>query len=521
MLETLSILAPAACGIGCAFLLASIGSILSLVASWIHEAGDEMKTLTYSAVRVFAFSTLCLLWAAQAVAAANVIRRFGSTSMLSNCALGQCFNPASPSGAIGTTQFMESTNGGVAIYDKATGNLLRRVTTPAFWASAGAVSSLGLQRVLFDHYTHRWISTAIGATDNVINVGVSETADALGNWRSVVIPITPVAGFIDLPTLSLDDKAVYIATANFATFFEGTTLLVIPKDGLYGAVPNVTGMTALNTSRDTDNGISIQPALNWQGNPSNTVAVVAQSTRTLPHRFYRLLGVDASATQTLSAFITGTSYLVPGFARQPDGTRLIETYGGRTSANAVQVDGRVFFVDTVRSTTDDFAVVRLSVIDASTGALLAQSFIQEANYDIYQGAIAVNAAGAIVVAYNRSGFLDFGIIPVGRIRMFARAFRLLGDTPVADGAELELYASDVSDYRCGARDIIASCRDNWGYYSAVSIDPADQTRFYVLTAYAGPWAMLPAPISAVRAIWRTQISEIRVPSELIFRSGFE
>lgn len=441
--------------------------------------------------------------------------------MLSNCALGQCLNPASPSGAIGTTQFVESTAGGVAIYDKATGNLLRRVTTPAFWASAGAVGSLGLQRVLFDHYSNRWISTAIGATDNVINVGVSETADALGTWRSVVIPITPDTGFIDLPTLSLDDKAVYIGTANFATFFVGTSLLVIPKDSLFGAIPSVAGMTALNTPRTIDNGVSIQPALNWQGNPSNTVAVVAQSTRTLPHRFYRLLGVDASATQTLSESITGTSYLVPGFARQPDGTRVIETYGGRTLDNAVQVDGRVFFVDTVRSTTNDFAVVRLSVIDASTGALLAQSFIQEANYDIYQGAIAVNAAGAIVVAYNRSGFLDFGILPVGRIRLFARAFRLLGDTPVADGAAMELYASEVSDYRCGPRDTIGSCRDNWGFFSSVSIDPANRTRFYVVGAYAGQWAMLPPPTSAVRAIWRTQIIEIRVQFDLIFRSGFD
>ena len=106
----------------------------------------------------------------------------------------------------------------------------------------------------------------------------------------------------------------------------------------------------------------------------------------------------------------------------------------------------------------------------------------------------------------------------GNIRLFARAFRLVGDTPVQDGAAMLLYISEVSDYRCGVRTFIASCRNS--FYSAVSLDPADHNRFYVLGSYAGAWAAAP-PRTTVLARWRKSISEISVQFDPIFDSGFE
>ena len=62
----------------------------------------------------------------------------------------------------------------------------------------------------------------------------------------------------------MDDKGVYIGTNNFRPGFLGTSLLVIPKTDLFGAVPNTANMTTFSTLRSgPDNGISIQAALNW------------------------------------------------------------------------------------------------------------------------------------------------------------------------------------------------------------------------------------------------------------------
>jgi hypothetical protein len=466
-----------------------------------------------------------LLIATAAFSQARLVRSVEGTSQLDNCALGLCSRPPQTMGAVGTTQFIEASQSSVAIYAKTSGNLLSRVSLPAFWVAAGVPSGgNAYPRLLFDHYTNRWVIAGLGGAANTINIAVSASADASGSWRGHVINVLP-SGTADFPTLSMDDKAVYLSTNNFTPGFSGTSLLVFPKPNLYAGTPTWTTFNTLTTG--LDNGFAIQTALNWQGNASNTAAVVADSRDADNNIFYKLNGVDSAiASQTPSAVIAGTNYVSVSDAAQPDGTRLIPTLSARITANAIQVNGKVYFVTSVRSSIGNFSAVRWHVVDANNGTLLGSGLIEQTGYDYFQGTIAVNEFGEALMAYNRSGTAvtdgNGDGFPDGNISLLARPFAVSGNTLVSAGAELLLRVSPISDYRCGERSVFDTiCRQRWGDYAAISMDPNDHHRFYAFGEYATSWSVIPALTTTPRAIWKNFISEIEFVSFVRFSNGFE
>ena len=449
---------------------------------------------------------------------AVTVRSFEGTSELDTCALGQCFRPPATMGAAGTDQFMETSNGSIAVYDKESGALLApRIGMNAFWTSAGAPPTPvgGSQRVLFDHYSSRWIVVGFGSTFSDIYIAVSDTADALGSWQFT--SILGVAGIgpgavADSPTLGMDDTAVYIATNNFLTspFFSGTSLFSIPKADLFGLAPTTTSRTRFDTASSApDIGYVIQGATNWGGNPTATASVLAASAAVNAQYFYQLSGVGApGATRTASMLIADAPYDLPLPARQPDGTRLVDA-GFDTIVNPVyQANGRLYSVRTLRPLGFDYDVVRWTVLDASTGALIEEGDIAaEVGFDYYQGSIAANESGEVVIGYNRSGGADKGL--AGRISFMARTFVTNAAGGLDQlGPDILLRVSDVSDYRCGSRlTIETNCRQRWGPTSGVTVDPLDEHRFFAIGQYAADWAITPLDVTE-RAIWHTYIADI-------------
>ena len=455
------------------------------------------------------------------VAGTVTVRGFEGTSQLDNCALGECFRPPDTMGAVGTTQFMETSNGSVTIYNKATGAVESRVNMRTFWAAAGQPGGAeGDQRVLFDHYTNRWIAVGFGATGNVINIGVSETSNALGPWKSTAVTALPsTSSTADYPTLGMDSKGVYIATNNFTPDFAGTSLFVIPKTSLFGGAPSTTNMTTFNTPlAEVDRGFAIQAAVKWDGNASNSASVIADSRDFYHHVFYKINGVDGpGATQTASTVIAGSEYAgEANAARQPDGTRTVDTLSPRITGNSVQVGDKLYSVTTIRSPIVggvSYSDIRWTVVDANTGVLVSSGRIDQGDFDYYQGSIAVNESGQAVIGYNRSGFQTGDTNGDGKadgnISFLARTFTL--DTfggLTAFGDEMLLRVSDISDYHCGPRGSPGTCRERWGDYSAVTFDPSDHSKFFAIGEYASEWAIIPDVTTTARAIWHTFIAEI-------------
>ena len=423
--------------------------------------------------------------AAQAAGLLNPLN-FEGTTFAQNAALGNAYIPPDTIGAIGLNQFLETSNGSLTVYDKTNGAVLRRSSSQAFWSavSPNLTNSLGDQRVLFDHYTNRWIVVGFGASTSAINIAVSENHDALAAWKGTVFTgfgtgSNPAA---DYPTLGMDDKAVYIGTNNFnGNIYRGSSLFVIPKTDLFGGSPSVANLTSLLGG--SSYGYSFQAAVNWQGNPTNTANVMAATvTDAGPLNRFVISGVNAAGA-TLGPL---QANVVPFFgqdnsaAYQPGlvsgSNRVIDTLDDRLSANIYQVNGKIYGVHTVTPIAGPHTQLQWFVLNASTGALIESGFIADANFDFYQAAIAANQWGEAVISYNRSG----PQAPDGNISIMAQAFTTdAGGGLDPYGAALLLKKSPTDSYALGGAP-----RVRWGDFAAITIDPLNPRKFWAINEYA-------------------------------------
>jgi PEP-CTERM motif len=460
---------------------------------------------------------------------------FEGISQYDAAAFNRNFIPPDTNGAVGRSQYVETTNGAYAVFDKNTGARLSLVSDVAFWGAAGQTGSNGDSRVMYNAAASRWVAISFGSNVADLQIAISDSDNALGSWQSV--KFTGFAGgTADYPTLALDNNAVYIGTNNFkvgcsaanpaANAFCGTTLNVIPLSSLFGAgAPTVANMKQFTTPYDATSATNVDRGFALQGvnssSASSSGTVVAASLFNFDAVAYKVNGLTASSatSSTLGAIdlLGQAGYVTAGNGRQPSAAiaanqRIISTLDERISSSVYESNGKIYLVQTVNSGLDalDEARIRYTVIDANTFDILDQGDIGAAGYDFYQGSIAVNALGQVVIGYNRSG-LDAA---TGKISILARIFTTGADGKLTQqGDEIFLKESLTDDYHNGSVfGLAAAGRQRWGDYSQVSIDPTDQMQFYVIGQFAREYNLpqFGHPGGTGGSRWGTFISRINV-----------
>jgi len=430
---------------------------------------------------------------------------FEGISQYDGASFGRNFIPPDTMGAVGRSQYMETSNGAYAVFDKYNGTRLSLVSDVAFWAAAGQTGANGDSRVMYNAAASRWVVVSFGANTKDLQIAISDTDNALGGWQSVKFEGYGGFGFgavADYPTLALDTNAVYIGTNNFApasagggNSFRGTTLNVIPLDSLFGAgAPTVTGIKQFVTDFPgtfEDRGFALQGVNSTNAGSSGTVLAASLfEFDSLGFKVNNLTSSDATAgTLGAASYLGQSAFTSPGKARQPSvaiaaNQRVIDALDERISSSVYEVNGRIYMVHTVNDALDgrDETRVRYTVLDANTFAILAEGNIGEAGYDYYQGSIAVNEFGEVAIGYNRSG-LD---PTTGKISFLAQLFRTMSDgTLQSMGAEMLLKESLTDDYHNGSIfGQAARGRQRWGDYSQVSVDPSNAHNFYLIGQFA-------------------------------------
>lgn len=439
-------------------------------------------------------------------AAGPLVRGFEGISQYDGATLARNFIPPDTMGAVGQTQYMATANGAYAVFDKMTGARTSLVSDVAFWAAAGQTGASGDSRVMYNANANRWIAMSFGANVKDLQIAISDNSNALGGWKSTKFEGYAGLGFeatADYPTLALDTNAVYIGTNNFApasaggsNSFRGTTLNVIPLASLFSAAAPTTASMAGFVTPYTGSGFDTDRGFAQQGVNSSTVGttgtVLGASLFNSDSLAFRVNGLQpASATAAhLSATtaIGQAAFTSPSPARQPSVTtsnqRVIDVLDERISSSVYEANGRIYMVNTVDSTADgkDEARVRYTVLDAATLTILSEGDIGQAGYDYYQGAIAVNSFGEVVIGYNRSGYGT----ATGKISLMAQSFSTgVSGALIAKSGELLLKESLVDDYHNGSgAGGNATGRQRWGDYSQVSVDPTDPHQFYVIGEFA-------------------------------------
>jgi hypothetical protein len=236
----------------------------------------------------------------------------------------------------------------------------------------------------------------------------------------------------------------------------------------------------------------------------------------------------AGATATAASYLGMDAYVSPSAARQPSvatpaNQRVIDALDERISSSVYESNGRIYTVNTVDSAADgvDEARVRLTVIDAATNALLDQLDLGSTGFDYYQGAIAVNEFGEVVVGYNRSGLstadLNGDGLSDGNISFLAQVLRTEADGSLSMmGTETLLKVSLTDDYHNGSPFGQAAVgRQRWGDYAQVSIDPADPHSFWVIGEFAREYNLeqFGHPGGSGFSRWGTWIAQISAVPE--------
>lgn len=439
--------------------------------------------------------------------AASLLFGFEGTTQLGNCALNQCFRPPDTMGAVGTNHYLESSNGSFQAFNKNTGALLQTWAMPNFWANAGLNNGgLGDNRVMFDTISNRWMVIGFSGNTNIINIAVSATDNALGAWNGTSVTVVP-SGTADYPTLAIDRDAVYIGTNNFTPSFSGTSLLVIPRASAFAAGgPTTTGLTQFDTTNaGPDKGFAIQGV---NSTDTDGVGRIVSDSRIANNSIaYDITNPGGPGTAQTATINTNAYTAGPPRGRQPDGSRVVDTLDTRISSSAWEMNGKIYYTQTVAGVGANAgsAVVRVVVLDAVTKAVLSTTDIGDPNYDFYQGSLAINSAGKLVVGYNRSGFSTVD----GQISIFARVYNANANGTITQTDEIFIKKSDASNYRCGDMNIVdTTCRQRWGDYAAVSLDPTNNDNFYVIGEYAQAPGLIPGFTTTPRSLWGTYIGVI-------------
>jgi PEP-CTERM motif len=454
---------------------------------------------------------------------------FEGTSDYDTRALGIGLIPPDTMGAVGTTQYVQLLNGSFSVYDKTTGALVApRKTDSQFWTAAGGSTTGGDPRILFDSTANRWLAVGFNTSGSGLNIGVSQTADATGAWKAASFNVFP-AGIADYPTMAISGNSIVIGTNNFSSVagggfsYSGTSLLVLPKSDIFNAAgPVLSGLQTFTTpyvaSAFVDRGYAIQGV-----NTTSTtgpIRVVAASAGYADAVTYDVTGAGTpGAAQTAVTYLTdkgGATYDGNSAGRQPTNNgsaRVVDTSDDRVASNAWEVNGKIYFTHTVTPTGTDNTVVRIVVMDAATKNVLSETDINDpsGNFDFYQGSLAVNSSGQVVVGYNRSGSFATGVD--GRISIFARGFNTNANGTLSMTGDVLLKQSLVSDYHNGSPEgADPAGRQRWGDYSSVTLDPTDSQSFWVIGQFAREFNNAGGghPGGSGFARWGNWISEVGV-----------
>jgi hypothetical protein len=163
--------------------------------------------------------------------------------------------------------------------------------------------------------------------------------------------------------------------------------------------------------------------------------------------------------------------------------RNIDTLDDRISSNAWEVGGNTYYAHTITLPGTDRTTVRVTVMNSDTKEVIQTLDLGEADYDFYQGALAVSASGTAVVAYNRSGYSQVD----GKIGIYAQTLGMLSDGRLYLSSDAILIkTSDTAGYLNGGIEATGTPvgRQRWGDYAAVTLDPNDANTFWLIGEYA-------------------------------------
>lgn len=424
--------------------------------------------------------------------------------------------PPDPHGAAGTDRVLAVVNKMIEARSK-TGTLIFRDSLKDFFSPLGA-ATLGTlafdPKVIYDQFENRFVVVTLELTDTargdasnrsriLLAVSKDSTPDAATatHWNYFSIDsktsINGVDSWADYPGFEVDEEAIYVTNNMFSfgtRLFQGVRLWIVPKGatgGFYGG--SAASVTVHNPFTDPDSvpttaqpcqvygaaGIGSGGLGNYlvaYGGVSDGTNELVQVVRvdnplgavTLTHEFVNVGNID-NGVPLPNAPQSGTSTLIStGDPRALDcvwrGNQiwLTATINPGTGPDAGQATAHWFKLNTS-------AVPGGAIVLSDQGNIGGED-IANGSYTFYPS-VAVNANGDAMFGFAASAPITFaGAFAAGRES---------GDAAGTVQTPLIVKAGEASYVRT-----FGSSRNRWGDYSGISVDPANDTDFWVFNEFA-------------------------------------
>ena len=417
-------------------------------------------------------------------------------------------HPPDTNGAIGSTQYVQIVNEGYQVFNKSTGaSVLGPNSISSLWAGFGGVCETGGAGdpvVLYDHLSNRWVITQFAGSGSAVTdecVAVSTTSDATGTYNRYGFHLG--TNFFDYPKLSVWPDAYYMSMNIFNP--AGTSYLG-PQPFALDRTAMLAGSAATFVSPVAPLGSTVDPILPADldgstlppsGAPETFVGFPGSGVYNVYH-FH--VDFATPANSTWSTFATPAA---AGFTQLCSSTQACVPEVGVTTADYLDGLGdRLMFRLPYRNFGDHESLVgnysvsaggvagvrwfELRNVTSGPVTVYQESTYQPDSTWRWMGSAAMDHAGNMAIGFSAS---SASINP--QIRY---AGRLAGDSLNTLGqGEATLVAGTGSQTGSGNR---------WGDYSAMTVDPVDDTTFWFTSEY----------YIATGTSWQTRIGSFKFVS---------
>jgi hypothetical protein len=436
-------------------------------------------------------------------------------------------------GAVGPNHFVELLNNGIAVYDKS-GALVTNMDSRDFFAiGTNRPANVFDPRILYDHQFNRWVACAINPFASpecilAVSNGDSPT-NLLTAWSRYSLPTHRDGLDTDFTTLGLDANGIYVRVLHrglVSSTNAGHTIIAIKKPEIY---TNVFVATNFDLTSGLDFKLwTIQPAVNfddvsagghawfvakgppdletnyqggelyyrrlqWIGTNASfdTNWAVVSNPGSGYRDYYDLDGTNDTINPSSGVFAQALGGSVPLF---PVGSRLATVVirnGYLWTCHAVGLTGTngIYSGDKFGTNVDRSAIqwFRMQIGPDGTSLTLSnhgRTFdgVHQTNAWWYHfPSLAVNCPGDMVAGFSGSRATNY----ISAFYSWRLANGLTLDEP-------RLIQPGTTNYN----------PNQFGDYSATSIDPTDDWGFWTVQEVATPTAFLRPP-------WATFIAKIR------------
>ena len=399
--------------------------------------------------------------------------------------------PPDPNGAVGLTQYVQIVNEAYQVFDKATDNsVLGPNSISSIWSGFGGVcqnNGSGDPVVLYDHLANRWLISQFAGVSTITDecVAISTTSDATGSYYRYGFHLG--SNFFDYPHLSVWPDAYYMSMNVFNSAgtsylgpqpfaFDRTKMLAGQPATFVSPVGPLGGSVDAFLPADLD-GSTLPPT----GAPNTFVGFPGQATN--PNYTTYHFHVDF-VTPANSTFTTFASPAAAGFTALCPSTRACVPENGVTSSNYLDgIGDRLMFRLAYRNFGDHESVVgnytvssggvagvrwfELRNVTSGPVTVYQQSTYQPDTTWRWMGSAAMDGQGNLAIGFSASS---------SSIKPQLRYAGRLATDPLNTLAQGEAHLFDGAGSQTGSGN-------RWGDYSALSIDPVDDTTFWYTNEY--------------------------------------